>query len=123
MIKNIRKPWGSEEILHADNHYILKRINIKKGKKLSLQYHIYKTETLYLIKGKATVYLCSPSIWAINEEFERRLDPMDFEVGSYITVEPGWIHRLEAIEDCTFLEASTIELWDVVRLEDDFGRI
>ena len=35
---------------------------------------------------------------------------------------PGTIHRITAIEDTTFLEVSTPELEDVVRLEDRYGR-
>ena len=39
-----------------------------------------------------------------------------------IRIPPFTKHRLEAIEDTTFLEVSTPELEDVVRLEDDYGR-
>ena len=39
-----------------------------------------------------------------------------------IHVKKGCIHRVEAIEDMTMLEASTIELDDVIRLQDDTER-
>lgn len=29
---------------------------------------------------------------------------------------------MEGIEDCLYLETSTPELWDVVRLQDNYGR-
>ena len=40
----------------------------------------------------------------------------------FISLEPKLIHRMEAIEDCTYLEASTPEIDDVVRLNDDYDR-
>jgi len=39
-----------------------------------------------------------------------------------IHVRPGTPHRVEALEEAEFLEVSTPELDDVVRLSDDFGR-
>lgn len=123
MKKEIIKPWGKEVILHADNHYVMKELHIKKGHKLSLQYHIWKTETLYLVKGKAEIYLCSPSMWALAEDDERKFKPIEFKEGDYTTIQAGWIHRIEAMEDCVFVEASTVELWDVVRIEDDYNRV
>ena len=42
--------------------------------------------------------------------------------GHSIRIPPSTRHRLEAIEDTTFLEVSTPELEDVVRVEDDYGR-
>ncbi|MGH9339119.1 MAG: hypothetical protein ACRD1R_08190 [Acidobacteriota bacterium] len=46
----------------------------------------------------------------------------EMEPGSALTVNPGDIHRMEALEDAVFLEVSTPELDDVVRLEDRYGR-
>ena len=38
------------------------------------------------------------------------------------SIKPGCIHRIEALEDLTIIESSSIELDDVIRLEDDTGR-
>ena len=35
---------------------------------------------------------------------------------------PKIIHRMEGLNDSIYLESSTPELEDVVRLEDDYGR-
>ena len=32
------------------------------------------------------------------------------------------IHRMQAINDCVYLEASTPQIKDVVRLSDDYNR-
>ncbi len=37
-------------------------------------------------------------------------------------VKPGIIHRVEAIEDLTLIESSTIELDDVYRIHDEWKR-
>ena len=45
------------------------------------------------------------------------LNPAEF-----LTVKPGKKHRMIAIKDCVYLEASTPEIEDVVRIEDDYHR-
>ena len=42
--------------------------------------------------------------------------------GDYITINPYTIHRMEGIEDSLYLESSTNELWDVIRLDDKYKR-
>ena len=42
--------------------------------------------------------------------------------GDKITITPYTIHRMEGIEDSEYLECSTPELWDVVRLQDKYKR-
>jgi mannose-6-phosphate isomerase len=39
-----------------------------------------------------------------------------------LSINPGDIHPMEALEDTVFLEVSTPELDDVVRLENRYGR-
>ena len=42
--------------------------------------------------------------------------------GDKITITPYTIHRMEGITDCEYLECSSPELWDVIRLEDKYKR-
>ena len=42
--------------------------------------------------------------------------------GDSISISPFTIHRMEGIEDSEYLECSTNELWDVVRLKDKYKR-
>ena len=37
-------------------------------------------------------------------------------------VKPGYVHRVMATTDLEFMETSTTELDDVIRLQDDAGR-
>ena len=44
------------------------------------------------------------------------------EKNDTVTILPHTIHRMEGIEDSYYLESSTNELWDVVRLKDKYKR-
>ncbi len=109
-MKTIDKPWGKEEILSVQNGYMVKRLYMYSGKRCSLQYHEHKTETIYVLRGVLLLYL------------EGRM--MTMVEGDCLTIFPREVHRMEggAKEDVVYLEASTPELDDVVRVEDDYGR-
>jgi len=54
--RRIEKPWGYELHFSPDNKpYMGKLIHINAGARLSLQKHDQKTETWFLINGKASV--------------------------------------------------------------------
>ena len=112
-ISTVDKPWGSEELLAHTDTYALKRIRVKPGSRPSLQYHECKSESLYLLSGLMTIEIGdSKDSLAIDE-----LHP-----GETVDIPKGTIHRVMALEDSVLIEASTPELDDVVRLEDDYGR-
>ena len=101
----VDKPWGYEHI-----YPVGKILFVKKGKRLSLQYHEKKSEVMYVWRGLVEITL---------GETSGRL-----AAGSEpISIAPGVIHRVEALEDSFIIELSTAELDDVVRIEDDYGRV
>ena len=110
--RKTEKPWGYELLFALTPKYAGKLIFVKKGHRLSLQYHKQKDETMYFHQGKALV--------DIEEGGE--MVSKTFEPGQSLRIPPRTKHRLKAIEDTTFFEVSTTELDDVVRLEDDYGR-
>jgi mannose-6-phosphate isomerase len=110
----IEKPWGSEELLEKNERYVLKKLFMKEGHKCSIQYHNFKHETIYVLSGKLKIYYGEN----INELNQKLLGP-----GGTVVLLPKEIHRMEAVEDCYYLEASTPELDDVVRLVDSYGRV
>ncbi len=107
------KPWGYELLYAYTPKYVGKLIFVKKGHRLSLQYHQFKEESMYILSGKARIY---------SGEDETKLTSLVFEPGGTIRLRPLTRHRVEALEDTTLLEVSTPELDDVVRLQDDYGR-
>jgi quercetin dioxygenase-like cupin family protein len=54
--------------------------------------------------------------------YENTFEIIKLEEGVIFDVSPGYVHRVVAITDLEFMEASTIELDDVIRLQDDAGR-
>ena len=121
--KIVEKPWG-REIWYADQAaYAGKVLEVKKGCRLSLQYHERKTETLFLLSGK--VLLTLRALAAGETPAPSLVTPADQSVwlpGRAVHIPARTIHRFEALEDSVLLEVSTPELTDVVRLQDDFPR-
>jgi mannose-6-phosphate isomerase len=121
--KIVDKPWG-REIWYADQSaYAGKVLEVKQGRRLSLQYHERKTETLYLLSGKVLLTFRpiasgeTPSASLVTAADQRVWLP-----GQALHVPVRTIHRFEALEDSVLLEVSTPDLTDVVRLQDDFSR-
>ena len=109
----VGKPWGHEAIFAETPRYAAKILYITAGKRISLQFHERKHESLYLICGRLQLTVgSSPD----------DLQVFDILPGQAITFPPQTVHRILALTDAEIFEASTPELEDVVRLEDDYGR-
>ena len=111
--KEVIKPWGKEELIEYNDKYVVKKLFMKAGECCSLQYHELKRETIYVVSGKLKVYIGKE----ISKLEEKILLPHEF-----INISPYTIHRMEGIEDSIYLETSTNEIMDVVRLEDKYKR-
>ena len=112
-IARVEKPWGYELIWAATKDYVGKMLFIKKGHKLSLQYHQIKEETIYVQSGIMTF---------VFENDQGVLEEITLNPGEAHHIPTGRRHRMIAVEDCSVFEVSTPHLQDVVRLEDGYGR-
>ena len=107
--KTIKKPWGHELLFARHARYAGKLLVIEKGRRLSLQYHRRKHESIYVLEGRLRLTLGRAT---------RVAGP-----GTAFMVPPGRTHRFAAPTGrVTLVEVSTPELDDVVRLQDDYGR-
>ena len=108
----IKKPWGYEELLSVTDNYVMKRMVIDAGHRMSLQYHDIKEETVFVVSGCLIV------------ETDHKSGTVKLLPGSTYHVNPKEIHRFGAEVDgpVVLIECSTTELDDVVRLEDDYSR-
>jgi len=113
MTRRVEKPWGHEDIWAEQPRYVGKILSIRAGKRLSLQYHNVKDETILVLRGTLELEL---------EDEGGQLQSHKLQTGESRHIPPGRRHRFGAVEDCELVEVSTPELDDVVRVEDDFGR-
>ena len=116
----ITKPWGQEKILEKNKRYAGKLIIIDNGKSTSRQYHKVKHETLFLLQGKAIIEFGKPTELSYRAY---KIDDKDNYEDRLFIIPPRTTHRLTGLIDCIFMEFSTPELSDIVRIEDDYGRI
>lgn len=116
-VRVIPKPWGEERWLAApeDNcNYVLKMLILKAGFKTSLQYHHKKIETICILSGKGFLHY--------QDTLDGPVKNIPISAGTVFHVKPPAVHRVEAVEDLRYVEASTTEVEDLVRLEDSYGR-
>lgn len=113
-IQRVEKPWGYELIWARTNDYVGKILHIKKGHRLSLQYHRQKEETILVHSGK---------MMFVFENEKGELQEIELSSGEAHHIPTGRKHRMIAVEDCDVFEVSTPQLDDVVRLEDGYGRV
>lgn len=108
-VEKVEKPWGYELILNPPDFLVTGKIlHLKKGARLSYQYHETKQEVLCLIKGRAKIIFN-------DQEFEMELNK------GYL-IKPLDKHRFQGITDCDIMEASTPETGTTFRLQDDYQR-
>jgi mannose-1-phosphate guanylyltransferase len=107
------RPWGSYTVLEDSLGYKIKRIEVKAGKRLSLQKHFHRNEHWIVVSGTATV--------TVGDEV-KLVRPNE---STYIKI--GEVHRLEneGKIPVILIEAQVGEYTgedDIVRIEDDFER-
>lgn len=109
----VHRPWGRYTVLEEAPGYKIKKIEVKPGKRLSLQKHFHRNEHWIVLSGTATVTVGEQcSLVRPNES-------------TYIKA--GEIHRLanEGTIPLVIIEAQVGEYTgedDIVRLDDDFAR-
>jgi len=107
--QRIDKPWGYEVILALTNRFCIKLLHVNKGQALSLQKHLRKNEALV----------------AVDNTFICNIYSRDYGIMPWgsISIPANTVHRIRANFDCNIIEVSSPELDDVVRLEDNYGRV
>ena len=111
--RRVEKPWGHELIWAHTDRYVGKIIVVEAGRRLSLQRHAVKDESIFVMTGRLRLTL---------EDETGAIGVMELGPGDHRHVPTGRVHRFEAVERTELMEISTPELDDVIRLEDDFGR-
>ncbi len=108
------RPWGSYTVLEDAPDCKVKRLTVKPGQVLSLQYHHRRSEHWTVVRGTAKV-----RVGDVETLLERNQ-------GTFIPM--GVVHRLEnpGSEDLHLIETQCGDYFgedDIVRLEDVYGRV
>ena len=111
-----KRPWGEFYGWDRGKEWYLKTVYIKPGKRLSLQYHHRRAEYWMLVEGDATA-----TIQKKGEETKR----VQLMKGKVAHVDRKAAHRLESRRGGIVVEIAfgKFDESDIVRLEDDYGRI
>ena len=110
-----QRPWGNFTVLDEGERFKVKRIEVLPGKRLSYQKHAHRSEHWFVVGGTAKVTLDGEEIIVKN--------------GEAVDIAVGTAHRVENPDEkelLIFIETQTGDYFgedDIVRLEDDFGRI
>lgn len=112
--RQVDKPWGYEIIWAHTDKYVGKILHIEPGHLLSLQYHKWKHESIYVLRGRMIFRYRNAAGVLVEREMI---------AGQAQQVPTGLVHQFEALERTDVLEASTPHLDDLVRLEDRYGRV
>ena len=111
--KRVNRPWGAYEGLDAGEGYLVKRITVNPGARLSLQSHQHRAEHWVVVRGVAEVTL---------ENVVQTVKPNQ---SIYIPI--GDKHRLAnpGEQILEIIEVQTGELLsedDIERFDDEYGR-
>ncbi len=108
----IERPWGWYEELGRGDQYLVKRLWIAPGCRISLQRHRYRSEHWVVVSGGGLL--------------ENDGQELTARVGTTLDVPLGAIHRATAGADGLAIievqRGSLLEETDIERFADDFGR-
>ncbi|MFI0402458.1 MAG: phosphomannose isomerase type II C-terminal cupin domain [Cyanobium sp.] len=109
----ILRPWGWYETITSGEGYLVKRLWLAPGKRISLQRHRHRCEHWVVVNGAGAL----------------TLDDITFQAqrGTTLFVPEGARHRAEAgpeaLEIVEVQRGEELSEADIERFEDDFGRI
>ncbi len=113
----MEKPWGKYEVLLDEPEYKVKKITLNPNQQFSLQYHNNRSEDWVIVEGSGTVATAPQLTVGIIKPAA---------VGDRFHIPKKHMHRATAGDDgLVFIEVQIgkCEEEDIVRLEDDYGRI
>jgi mannose-1-phosphate guanylyltransferase/mannose-6-phosphate isomerase len=107
------RPWGSYEVLFRGDGFLIKRLTVLSGKKLSLQKHQHRAEHWIVLSGTALV--------------TKGEETLQLEAQQSVFLPPQTLHRLMN-ENATPLivievqSGTVLREDDIIRYEDAYGR-
>jgi mannose-1-phosphate guanylyltransferase/mannose-6-phosphate isomerase len=115
------RPWGTYSILSKGGRHKIKRIIVSPRGRLSLQYHLHRSEHWVVVQGTAHVIIYKKG------SGDAKVEKLVHE-GESVFVPKGWLHRMENPGHIP-LEIIEVQIGeyvgedDICRVEDDYKRI
>lgn len=111
---SVNRPWGAYTTVTEEDGYKVKRISVRVGQSLSLQYHHKRAEHWVVVRGSGVVQIGSVE-YSVN-------------AGTYKFIPREELHRLvnTGTEELVLIEIQLGEYLgedDIVRLADIYGRV
>jgi mannose-6-phosphate isomerase len=108
------RPWGEWRVIDLGPGFVVKRITVRPGGRLSLQRHRHRDEAWSIAAGTAKTTVDGATCI--------------LQAGEMIRIARGQIHRVEneAATELVFIEVQTGPVLaedDIERLEDAYGRV
>jgi len=108
----INKPWGYYEDIIREHTYVMKRIVVRPGQRLSLQKHENRSEFWVIMEGTGTIELGSVET--------------PIKAGSTVSIQKKEIHRVSNTgKDHLVIYETQYGICledDIIRISDDYGR-
>jgi mannose-6-phosphate isomerase-like protein (cupin superfamily) len=114
IVERTTRPWGWYATVSEVPGHKIKRLHVLPGQQLSLQKHLHRSEHWVVVHGVARVTL------------DDRV--FDLTTGQCCDISQGQVHRIlnattEPVEVVEIQFGSYLGEDDIVRLQDDYGRI
>ena len=107
------RPWGWYETLALGDGYLVKRLRVRAGQRISRQRHHHRCEQWVVVCGHGTI------------ECDGRL--IEATVGASVFIPVGGMHRASAgSHDLEIIEVQRGDVLsedDIERFDDDYGRV
>ena len=108
------RPWGEWRVIDLGPGFVVKRITVRPGQRLSLQRHRHREEHWLVVSGAA--------------DATRGADVVRLEVGGTMQIRCGQTHRVAnpGTLDLVLVEVqlgAELSEDDIERLEDAYGRV
>ena len=114
------RPWGTYSVLSKGGRHKIKRIVVSPGSRISLQYHLHRSEHWIVVQGTARIVIYEQGKG--SQAGEKLICE-----GQSVFVPQGWLHRLEnpgrvPLEIIEVQIGEYVGEDDINRVDDDFRR-
>lgn len=119
----VEKPWGAEDWLVKNEHYVAKHLYLNPKEQISLQYHDEKHETMIVLEGMGKLIMGEVGKAEDFDKPSTSCTSSTITVGDIIPIPPKTIHQIKAYTGLKILEISTPQTEDLIRVgADKYGR-